>query len=128
MCGSNCWTCPRSNATPRATNSAAAASSGLLRRMKALGRRARRHSWRAKLLVYVVDMAEEGADQLEVLQALKRETEAFDVWNTRKPWIVVRGRSFPQNGNAFAGSASPQGTAVMRVDTTHEPHVRVGIY
>ena len=37
----------------------------------------------------MVDMAEEGSDPLEVLHTLKAEAEAYDVWNTRKPWVVL---------------------------------------
>lgn len=59
---------------------------------KTMGRRILRHTYRARVLVFTVDVArgeQSENDVLEEVEMLRREACLFDPLNAEKPWMVV---------------------------------------
>lgn len=59
---------------------------------KSMGRRILRHTYRSRILCFVVDVARgerSEIDALEEVEMLRREAIMFDPLNAQKPWMVV---------------------------------------
>jgi len=59
---------------------------------KLMGRRILQHTYRSRVLVFVVNMARgqhSDHDTLQEVEALRREAIAYDPLNEQKPWMVV---------------------------------------